>query len=342
MPLWLKELLMPETAPKKIRSSLIWNLLKILLALVLVWFVFSKTDLAGIIALRESVSVPWLAIGFGLFFLLTVLKAMQYYILFGRKVTYPNVLNVVVVQNAVSNFIATGAGIASYLALFRVEQGVKLGRATVTFLLTKVGDLISIWLILLLTSLVVWPQIVTMQGLVILLLVGIGLVIIVFFLSVWLRDRFISFMRSLCEKLHITQIDIVKKGLEFLETLAAQEQRLVLRMVGLGIAYSLIYMLATMAWVYACLRVFDVHIPWLVVVFVNDFVQLASYIPVQVFGGLGVTEALYLSLYGIFGYADAELAAALIGFRVLFYLMSLSTLIYLPVHALFRAKRYSG
>ncbi|GAB4415239.1 MAG: hypothetical protein Kow002_00170 [Anaerolineales bacterium] len=330
---------MSETALQKRRSPIVWTLLKIFLALILVWFVFSKTDLDSILALRERISVPWLIVGFGLFFLLTVLKAMQYYVLLGRKVKYPSVLNVVVVQNAVSNFIATGAGIASYLALFRMEQGVKLGRATITFLITKVGDLISIWLILLLTSLALWPQIVLLQGWVILLLVGMGLAIIFFFLAVWLRQGFVGLVERLSKKIHLDRIGIFRKGLDFLEALAAQEQRLVFRMVGMGVVYSLMYMLVTMAWVYACLRVFDVHIPWLVVVFVNDFMQLVSYVPVQIFGGLGVTEVLYLSLYGILGYAAGELAAALLGIRVLFYLMNLSTLIYLPLHTFFLANR---
>ena len=43
----------------------------------------------------------------------TALKALQYYVLLGRRVRYLDVLNVVVVQNSVSNFVATGAGIAS-------------------------------------------------------------------------------------------------------------------------------------------------------------------------------------------------------------------------------------
>jgi len=94
-----------------------------------------------------------------LYFTLTLLKSLQYYFLIGRRVDYPQVLNIVVVQNAISNFIATGAGIASYLALFRVEQGVKLSRAALAFVLAKVGDLISIWLFLLVTSILVWQQV---------------------------------------------------------------------------------------------------------------------------------------------------------------------------------------
>ena len=56
----------------------LWNIAKIILALILVWFVLSKTDLAQLYALRERISLPWLALTLLLYFSLTLLKALQY------------------------------------------------------------------------------------------------------------------------------------------------------------------------------------------------------------------------------------------------------------------------
>mgnify|MGYP003558089968 CR=1 FL=1 len=47
-------------SPRKISFS-IWNIAKIILALILIWFVLSKTDLTQLYALRERISLPWLA-----------------------------------------------------------------------------------------------------------------------------------------------------------------------------------------------------------------------------------------------------------------------------------------
>jgi uncharacterized membrane protein YbhN (UPF0104 family) len=106
-------------------------------------------------------------------------------------------------------------------------------------------------------------------------------------------------------------------------------------MVGIGLAFSLIYMTVTMVWIYASLMTFSFQIGFLPVVFTNTFMQLVSYLPIQVFGGLGVNETTLLYLYGIFSVSQPELAAVLIGVRILFYLMNLVVLLYLPIYAVF-------
>jgi uncharacterized membrane protein YbhN (UPF0104 family) len=319
-------------SPKKIPF---WNIAKIILALVLVWFVLSKTDLTQLYSLRERISLPWLAAVIVLYFSLTLLKALQYYFLIGRRVDYPQVLNIIVVQNAISNFIATSAGIASYLALFRVEQGVKVSRAALAFLLAKVGDLISIWLFMLVSSLLVWPLVTSFHKLIILSLSFIGAAILGFFAVVLLRQKFVIILFWFTDKLKLSRLGFVNKLMDLLSTLAEQEHAFVFRMVGTGIAFSLIYMTVTMLWLYASLQTFSFNIQILQVVFVNIFMQLISYLPIQVFGGLGVNETTSLFLYSIFNFPQTELAAILIATRLLFYLANLVVLIYLPVHTLF-------
>lgn len=319
-------------SPKKFP---LWSIAKIILALILVWFVLSKTDLTQLYALRERISLPWLALTLLLYFSLTLLKALQYYFLIGRRVDYPQVLNIVVVQNAISNFIATSAGIASYLALFRVEQGVKVSRAALAFLLAKVGDLISIWLFMLVSSLLVWPLVASFHSLILLSLSFIGVAILGFFAAVFLRQKFVSVLAWFVEKLKLSRLGFVNKLMDLLASLAEQEHGFVFRMVGTGIAFSLIYMTVTMLWLYASLQTFSFEIQFLQVVFVNIFMQLISYLPIQVFGGLGVNETTSLYLYSVFNFPQTELAATLIGTRLLFYLTNLAVLLYLPVHTLF-------
>ncbi len=57
------------------RFNLIWNLVKILIAVVLVWYVFSQTDLNEFLSLRERISVSYLVATFVLYSILTLLKA---------------------------------------------------------------------------------------------------------------------------------------------------------------------------------------------------------------------------------------------------------------------------
>jgi uncharacterized membrane protein YbhN (UPF0104 family) len=320
------------------RSSPIWTALKIVLALVLAAFVVSRTDLPALLALREQIIPAWLAFGFVLFILLTFLKALQYYFLLGRRVSYPEVLHVVIVQNAISNFIATSAGIASYLTLFRMEHDVKLSRSAVAFLLAKVGDLSSIWLLLIISSLSLWAQIGPLHLAVEILIIGMGLALLGFFLLVGFRQRFVSLLRKIAAWLKLDHIRLVPVGLDALAGMAEQKQSFVFRSITVAVLFSLLYMGITMAWVYAGLRTFSLPVGVMPTVFSNTFIQLISYLPIQVFGGLGLTETSMFYFFSFFHLPQVELAAVLIGTRLLFYLENLVVLIYLPLHSLFSSR----
>jgi uncharacterized membrane protein YbhN (UPF0104 family) len=60
-------------------------------------------------------------------------------------------------------------------------------------------------------------------------------------------------------------------------------------------------------------------------------VQLISIIPIQVFGGLGVSEVTTMYLYGLFGVTAEVIAPILVGARVLFYLTNLSYVLWIAI-----------
>ena len=310
------------------------TILKVILALVLIFFVLSKTDFQALFDLRKRVLYLWVAAGFGLFFLMTVLKAFQYRLFLKQDISYSQMLNIVVIQNVVSNFVATGAGIASYFALSRMEQGVKLSRSGIAFLLTKVGDVVAIWVFLLISSVFVWNQILSLQGLVIVLLLVMGLAVLVVVLAILLRQKVSAQLRRWSDVLKLGKMKFVRLVLDILDEIVAQHEIFSLRLLSLATVYSLIYLFVTMVWFYANIRAFDVQIGMLEIVFVNVFIQLLSNIPIQAFGGLGINESTSLYLYQFFYAGQQELASVLIGIRILFYLMNLSTLLYFPFYKL--------
>src|SRR5574339_348189 len=143
---------MTSTTRRKSSIASLWNVLKIVLALGLVVYVLSRSEPSKLISALQNASIPWLLISVVLYLLLTLLKALQYSVLLRGKLTYPQVLNVIIWQNAVSNFFLAGAGVAAYITLTRLEHEVKISRSLTSFLLTKLGDLIAIWLVLILSS----------------------------------------------------------------------------------------------------------------------------------------------------------------------------------------------
>jgi len=319
-------------------SKRIWNIFKYILAVLLVWFVFSKTSVNDIIDLFRRVSFLWLAVSFALFFLMTMMKAVQYYILSGRQGAYPRVLSIVVVQNAITNFIATGAGIASYLTMFTVDEGIRLRRASAAFIIAKIGDLVVVWFMLLVAGFLLRNSISGLGIATLTILIIIPLAIGAFIALIILRQKFVEAIRILADRLHLKRFSFTQRGLEVLQFLAEQNGVMVLRLIQTAILCSLVYMALTMAWFYASLRAFSLIIPASVLVFVNSWIQLISWLPVQVFGGLGVAETSQIYLYGLFGIPASQMATVSVGLRVSSYLFNLISLLYLPSQVFFRRK----
>ncbi len=325
---------MATPAERSPRGSLLWNIFKTILALFLIGFVLSKTDLPQLAGLLGSVSPGWLLIDLALFITLTLIKAGQYHALTGREAPYARVLNIVILQNAVSNFVASSAGIASYLTLMKAEQGVKLRRGAVSFLIAKIGDLLAVGLFLAATTALAGGQVPVLRDLALLLLLCIAVAVGLCLLAIFLRQRFVGLLRGMLQRIHLLGLSPVQKGMDALQFLADQKDGPIFRSLRLGLAYSLVYMAVTFAWSYCNLRVFSVVLPWSVVGFVNGLMQLLSWIPIQVFGGLGITETTLVYLYGGFGVPQPEMAAVSIGLRLLLYILNLVVLAYLPLSSL--------
>ncbi len=319
--------------------SKLWVLVKIALALLLVGVVLSRTDVAQLLALRRHLAASWLLASLVLFLLLTAIKTLQYHVFFRAEVTYPQMLQVVILQNALTNFIATGAGIASLLTSLKVERGVRLSHSSLAFLFTKTGDFFALWCFLGLSLWRLWPQVTVLRGVAMGLmgLLGAGLMGVV--TAMPLRRRFVELARRGLEGTRLRWLGPARRGLEALEGALSQGTLMEAAVLGRVALISLVYLALTTIWMYASLRAFGIQIGMMSVVFVNVFIQLLSNLPIHVFGGLGVSEATSLYLYGLFYPDQGELAAALIGFRLLFYLLNLLVLAYIPAHAIWRRRR---
>jgi len=318
------------------RTISLWDIIKISLAIVLLVYVISKTNFSQILLLKERFSWGWFWITFLLFGVMIVVKAMQYHYLLGKRLPYPRILEIIVLQNALMNFVATAAGIASYLTILGLEKDVKLGRATVSFVLVKIGDLIAILFLLLFSSLFLSPIPVAAMRIAIIISALVILFLAFFFSIIIFRSRFVDFVKILVHWLKLDQLNITQRGLVYLDSMAGYERRKIFRLITTATILSFIYMGLTMAWGYARLRMFSLVIEVEIVIFVLSLLQIASWIPVYVLGGLGVSETLSVYLFGIFGANQAELAAVMISARLVFYLMNAFSLLYLPVETMIR------
>jgi uncharacterized membrane protein YbhN (UPF0104 family) len=322
---------MTETTESRIsRKGKVWNTIKILLAVLLIAYVISRTDLKAVRHTWQILSQSWLLLSVLCFVVMTIIKALEYRALIDPPLSFWNVLNIIVMQNAISNFVSNAAGVVSYMSMFRAEHGVRLSRSAVAFIVVKVGDLVAILCMLTISMGMIWSKLYTLHGLLLFLSAGILAALLVFLTTLFSRQWLVGLLERFLAWSRLVKFEPVQRVLELLKDLGGQEQSVVMGMLLRGVVYSGLYFSLTIAWFYATIRAFSIPIIFPEILFISAMLQVISFIPIQVFGGLGVTEVSSLYLYGLFGVPQVEISAALIGIRIYNTLLNALTLLYIP------------
>jgi uncharacterized membrane protein YbhN (UPF0104 family) len=322
------------------KIGVVWNFLKILFAVALVWYFLSWVDLDELYDLWGRVQITYLLATIALYSTLTFLKAYIYQqILIEQKTRYLRVLNIVVLQNSISNFLANSAGLASYLALLHLEENVKVRQSGLTFLIIKIGDLFAVWLISIVCSFLLWDRVEELHGAILFFLTFVGVGFVAFFLALFWRRLFISLTNRVIVSLGLTRFSFFKQVVNALNAFAEMPQRVVFHIVYKAFGLTFIYTLITLSWMVVSMNAFQLPIDALSVLFVSCILQLFSMIPVSVFGGLGITEVTSLYLYTLLGVPGDDLSIILVGWRIFYYLTNLLLVVYLPIYALFIAPK---
>ena len=316
-----------STMPLKTR---IWNIIKILIAAALIAYVISTTDIQQLMLSWQSLSRDWLLLSIVAFLLMVIVKALQYRALINPQLSFWNVLNITVLQNAMSNFISNAAGVATYASMFKLEHDVKLTRSTIAFILVKVGDLVAILFLLVTSLFFVWPQVEVLHEILVILIGTILLGLIVLFSTILFRQWFVNMLNNILDRLNLLRFGLIKRGLSILTSLSQAEKEVVNKLMIQALLYSGLYFIITISWSYTLINAFHIPILFPGMVFVSAVGQIISFIPIQVFGGLGVTEISSLYLYGLFNIPIPELSAALLGIRVYHTIVNALTLLYIP------------
>jgi uncharacterized protein (TIRG00374 family) len=313
--------------------SKFWGVVKIGLAVALAGFVLRKSSVAELAALWQRTSLPWLLAAILFFWATLWSNARCYWVVLDKKVAFPQVLSLVLLQTIFGNLIATSAGAASFVGVLRSKHDIPLSRGISALLLSRFGDIIALMLALGLSSAFVWFQVSSLQLLVVLLLSAMIGLIGIFVVVLILRQRLVRLLDRLIVLLRLNRLGLVERFVHGLSDLAEQDTGYVQRLICPMLVYSLASMTFSLAFAYAIVHVFAIPIGLWQVVFMSSLLQFMTLIPIQVFGGLGVLDVANLYLYGLFGISQAVVTSAIIGSRILFYLMNLLLLFYFPLES---------
>jgi uncharacterized membrane protein YbhN (UPF0104 family) len=313
-----------ESQPKRSSGrTILWSVTKIALALALAGVVLSYTNLNELVALLNRVSIAWLVISCLSFYGSVWVAARRYWFLIGQRASFHDTLQLVIVQTLVTNFIATGAGAVSYVAVLRGKHQIAIGRGIASLILARLGDALILIIGLATSAWLAWSGIGPLHGVVLTLVnlaIGGGVVAV---LAILFRRTLTNLMNRSLLRTDLRRRAWVIRLEQTVSDLANQDRVNAKKAVGPFAIYTVGNFGFMVLFSYSLLRTFDVSIGLPPIMFIVSLTQLIGLVPIQVFGGLGVLDLTNLYLYSLFGLNQLDMAPVIVGTRILFYLSNL-------------------
>lgn len=317
----------------------LWTGFKILLALVLIVVLFARTSPTEILDVWQRASLVWLLGSFLFFYATFWAMAQRYWLLIGRRIPFSNLLGLVIFQTVLGNLVATSAGAISYVVMLRARYNIRATTGVSSLILSRLGDAVVVWLALLVAVGFVWGQVQSLHWLLVALMLGLGGILLACASVLIWRERLVHLVERILAKTPLAKSAVLHSLVEKASALA-QISTAELVQLGLRAAFwSFAIFAINFAFAICNVAMFHVPIGMPQLLFLYVFTLLLGILPIQVFGGLGVYEVSMVFLYGMFGIDAAYITPILLSWRVLFYVMNLLVLVYLPIEGHFKTAR---
>lgn len=318
----------------KARTRIIGNIIKSLFAIFFIYYIFTLTDFNMLLAVLKNISIDYFILVIIFFVLEVPLASIRFWILIEKKVALTKILDLVIFQKSIASILSPVAGFAAYVTGMKADNELNIFLGISSFMFSKIGELLTIFMFLFISSIILWKQIAVVRLLVVLILFS-GLIILL--ISIWAMNKrvaFIKFVEKLFIKFSLNKFSRLVELFDYLKSLSninfKESFPIFLYVAGI----SVIIICFSISNSYFLNLAFNIKISIWAIIFMVSLQRLLSLFPIFVFGGLGVLDVTSLFLYGLFGFTQEEIAPIVLGSRILVYFLYSILLLLLPINRL--------
>ena len=135
-----------------LKKQLLLKLTAIILTITLVAILLSQINAGDVIDMLGKINPAYLVIGFILYAISYLLRALRFHILLNKEVGMRDLFSIVSVHNMALNIFPARSGELSYIFLLKKRHNKTVGEGAATLLTSRVLDIISISLLFLISS----------------------------------------------------------------------------------------------------------------------------------------------------------------------------------------------
>jgi len=265
----------------------------IFITIILLIFLLSSINITSIIETLSNVNKYYLIIGFFIYAITYLLRAIRFKVLLVHPIPFLNLFSIVCIHNMATNILPLKSGELSYIYLVRKFQNIRLGEAIATLLVARIFDLISIIPLFILSFIFLEKYSYSNQNIAPLLALMLILIIILM-LSLFkygktvFRTMHSFYIKSRFYDLSFLTI-LLLKGRDMIEALESIKTRNIL-FFGEIVLISLSIWISIFLLNYVLILSLGLNLDFLEVMFASTFGICATMLPIQGVLGFGTFE----------------------------------------------------
>ena len=282
------------------------NTKKLLLAglvtIVLIGILLSQIEISSVWSTLRSVNPIFLLIGFVLYVLVFVLRAIRMNIILEGKVSVRNLLQILFVHNLFNNLIPARVGELSYVYFLKEKENLPINYGLSSLMVARIFDLLGIAFLFIISFFLVGDlsQFITLC----LMLVGVlvGLIFLMLTLLLVYNKRFLSFIETVASKTHLDRIKYTQLALE-----KGEETLENFKIIKSGYVIIVSFVISVMIWILASMMThiflmeMEIYLSIWKILIASGIMVITTILPIHSVGGFGTIESIWTATYVALG-----------------------------------------
>lgn len=278
----------------------------------------------GIDTLKEtlgSVNPLYVVLGFLLYVLIFVLRAIRMNIILEGKVSVKSLLNILFVHNLFNNLLPARIGELSYVYFLKEKEGLPLNYGLSSLMIARIFDIVGIAFLFLISFFVVGdlPELIHFS----LMLVGVllGLIFLFIIMLLYYNEKFLSFVELFTSKTRLDRIKYTKMALEKSEETLENFKIIKSRhVILLSFILSIAIWLIASTMTYMFLQEMSIYLSIWKIFIASGIIVITTILPFHGFGGFGTVESIWTATYVALGVSTHRAIASGVGIHLIIVL----------------------
>ncbi len=275
--------------PKRILTLLF----SLIITIVIVFILFKVININDLTTAFSELSPMIILLSFLAYFLSYIFKTLRFYEL-NQKIKFKKLFSIVCIHNFFNNLIPARVGELSYVYLIGKEKNGSTESGVASLIISRIMDLGLIFLLSFLALIIFKSKLNLNEVTYNILIIAIGIVFIIFYLTVFSRRQVVSLVKKIIEITKIKKINFfltilskIKLAFNHFKSMTSK------RTIILSVIYSIGIVVSQYFFFYVIMIGLGVEISFIEVVLGSMIILIAVILPIQGIGGFGTYEGAW-------------------------------------------------